>query len=183
MQKTISKVKGFTLIELLVVIAIIGLLSSIVFASLNTARQKGRDAKRISEIKALQTALALYYDKYGSYPLSGNCGATSPNGGWCNSVESQSGGYWIRTTASGLAPTLGEFLSKDPIDPLQGASPVWAPTGGHTYFYYANSYGGPGQWYMIVYGLENANNPIRAIAGVTACDGTKFDYGSASGIL
>ncbi len=59
---------GFTLIELLVVIAIIGMLSSIVFASLNTARQKGRDAKRVSELRQIKTALELYFDKNDAYP-------------------------------------------------------------------------------------------------------------------
>jgi len=61
---------GFTLIELLVVIAIIGLLSSVVLASLNSARQKSRDARRISDVKQLQTALELYYDDQtlGGYP-------------------------------------------------------------------------------------------------------------------
>lgn len=57
-----QKERGFTLIELLVVIAIIGLLSSVVLASLNGARKKGRDARRLSDVKQLQTALELYYD-------------------------------------------------------------------------------------------------------------------------
>lgn len=60
---------GFTLIELLVVIAIIGILSSVVLASLNGARKKGRDARRLSDIKQLETALELYYDdNKNSYP-------------------------------------------------------------------------------------------------------------------
>lgn len=60
--------RGFTLIELLVVIAIIGVLSSVVLASLNTSRQKGRDARRIADVKQLQLALELYYDQNGVYP-------------------------------------------------------------------------------------------------------------------
>ncbi len=60
--------RGFTLIELLVVIAIIGLLSAVVLASLTTAQQKGRDARRLSDIKQIQLALELYYDANQSYP-------------------------------------------------------------------------------------------------------------------
>ena len=56
--------RGFTLIELLVVIAIIGLLSSIVLASLNTAREKARDAKRQGDLHSLQTAIETYYTTY-----------------------------------------------------------------------------------------------------------------------
>ena len=62
--------RGFTLIELLVVIAIIGILSSIVLASLNSARKKGRDARRISDVKQIQLALELAYDANGQYPTS-----------------------------------------------------------------------------------------------------------------
>jgi general secretion pathway protein G len=62
---------GFTLIELLIVIAIIGLLAAVVTASLNTAREKARDAVRIAEIKSIQNALTLYYDECsGEYPIA-----------------------------------------------------------------------------------------------------------------
>ncbi|OGZ10588.1 MAG: hypothetical protein A3D67_01895 [Candidatus Lloydbacteria bacterium RIFCSPHIGHO2_02_FULL_51_22] len=60
--------KGFTLIELLVVIAIISILASVVLASLNTAREKSRDAKRVSDVKQIQLALEYYFDDNGQYP-------------------------------------------------------------------------------------------------------------------
>jgi type II secretion system protein G len=60
--------KGFTLIELLVVIAIIGILASIVYASLSTARGKARDAKRAEDVKTLKAALEVYQNAYGYYP-------------------------------------------------------------------------------------------------------------------
>ncbi|TSD02674.1 MAG: N-terminal methylation motif domain-containing protein [Parcubacteria group bacterium Athens0714_16] len=65
-----KKNKGFTLIELLVVIAIIGILSSVVLASLNSARQKSRDARRIADIKQVQLALELYFDSNANYPTA-----------------------------------------------------------------------------------------------------------------
>ncbi len=62
---------GFTLIELLVVIAIIGILSGVVLASLNSARQKGRDVKRVADVTNLRPAFELYFDDNGSkYPTT-----------------------------------------------------------------------------------------------------------------
>lgn len=82
---------GFTLIELLVVIAIIGMLASIVLASLNSARKKSRDARRVADIKQLQLALELYFDaNSNAYPAA----------------------------LSSLAPT---YIPTVPVDPLGGA--------------------------------------------------------------
>lgn len=66
----IRKNKGFTLIELLVVIAIIGILSSVVLASLNSARKKARDARRVADLKQVQLALEMYFDTERKYPTS-----------------------------------------------------------------------------------------------------------------
>lgn len=99
----LSKRKGFTLIELLVVISIIGLLSSIVLASLNSARMKARDARRLQDMSQIQKALALYYDKYGQYPDSDFQGC----GGW----ETPGDGDFITPL------TTNSFFSRDLSDP------------------------------------------------------------------
>ncbi len=70
LYRTTKNNLGFTLIELLVVVAIIGILASVVLASLNTARAKARDASRITSIRQIQTALELYFNANGSYPSS-----------------------------------------------------------------------------------------------------------------
>ncbi len=67
-MKQINNRKGFTLIELLVVIAIIGILSTLAIVALGSARQKSRDAKRVSDMRAIYSALELYNNEVGSYP-------------------------------------------------------------------------------------------------------------------
>lgn len=105
-----NKNNGFTLIELLVVVAIIGLLSSIVFASLNSARAKARDAKRASDVHELKTALDMYFNDYGSYPLV----ATPPG------VPTDN----IGTLMPPLTVPLSPYIKQIPDDPL-GDSNAW----------------------------------------------------------
>ncbi|MEK7144398.1 MAG: type II secretion system protein [Patescibacteria group bacterium] len=62
----INRSRGFTLIELLVVIAIIGVLSAVVLASLNTARNKGNDAAIQSDMATIQTQAEIYYGGAGA---------------------------------------------------------------------------------------------------------------------
>lgn len=99
--------KGFTLIELLVVIAIIGLLSTLAVVALGSARQKANDAKRLSDIKQIQTALELYYTDNNSYPIA----ASAVNLGDTNHVCLNTAGF---TTTGCSNPYMG-LVPKGPV--------------------------------------------------------------------
>mgnify|MGYP001561196186 FL=1 len=103
------------------VISIIGVLASVVLVSLNSARAKARDARRITDLKQVQTALELYYDANGQYPLpAGGSGVWS---GHCPSY----GNY--DNYISGLAPN---YMASLPVDPKYDI-------GGNCYLYLSNS--------------------------------------------
>ncbi|MDE1875001.1 MAG: type II secretion system protein [Patescibacteria group bacterium] len=145
--------QGFTLIELLVVIAIIGLLSSIVLASLNTARMKARDTERKAQLKEIENALELYYDAYGVYPPakpSNSCGGYRPD--WATSYCTDSN--WLTTDNNFL-----KYLSTVPRDPLNALgnddTPWWSA---NTYTYGVSA---DGKSYDLLTNLENQNDPER----------------------
>jgi len=104
--------KGFTLIELLVVIALIGILSTLVLANLNSARERSRDAQRKSDLRSIQTALRLYYNDVGSYPIT----SAFPTGG---------NPWTVGTT------TYMSTFPKDPLSPTQDYR--YVQTDGDTY--------------------------------------------------
>jgi prepilin-type N-terminal cleavage/methylation domain-containing protein len=83
-----EKQKGFTLIELLVVVTIIGILSTIVLVSLNDARMKARDVRRLADLRQVALALELYYDDHTDtgYPGSSGSNQWTPCGG-SNALE------------------------------------------------------------------------------------------------
>ncbi len=119
---------GFTLIELLVVISIIGLLSSVVLVSMNSARLKARDGRRLSDMRQIQTALELYYDKNKQYPNPacdplGNCSVTT-----CSGWDSSGDGEFI------IALKNDGILSNSPMDPRN--SPVSCGTYHYRYYRY-----------------------------------------------
>ena len=156
--------KGFTLIELLVVISIIGLLASVILISFSTSTKKMRDSIRKQDIHQIMTALEVYYAIHDEYPASG--GAIFPNSGWDNSGDSS----W-----NDLEDTLVEegLLPRDPINESGG----WAGGGKYVYNYYSGNCGCDKQWYMIVYTLEDKNDPdLLNSPGVTACNGQSFNY-------
>ena len=102
-----TSLSGFTLIELLVVIAIIGILSSVVLASLNTARQKGADAAVKSNLSNAPAQAELFYDD------NGNRYVVSPGGASdvCASAGVANGTKGIYQFAQGAASASGKSLN------------------------------------------------------------------------
>ncbi len=81
--------KGFTLVELLVAIGIIGILSSIAVVSVSNVRAKARDAKRIGDIKQIQSAMESYFNDQNQYPdapAGGVLGTKDATDGLCVST-------------------------------------------------------------------------------------------------
>lgn len=115
------KNKGFTLIELLVVIAIIGLLSTLAIVALNTARQKSRDAARVSNIKQIQTALELYYADATAYP------SVSPE------ADISLGSAMLCLSSGGFGATVGSctgtsYMGTIPRDPSMSTESLCSAT-------------------------------------------------------
>jgi type II secretory pathway pseudopilin PulG len=95
------------------VIAIIGILSSVVLASLSSARARARDASRKIEMRQLQTALEMYLNSNNAYPSTGGSWyGVSSNGG----SRTTSG---VNAYIPGLTPT---YISVLPVDPLGDTS-------------------------------------------------------------
>lgn len=150
--------RGFTLIELLVVISIIALLSSVVLSSLNNARIRARDTKRLSEIRQFILALDLYYQANGAYPSSDNGGC----GGW----DTPGNGTFITPLVS------GGYMARHLTDPVSGKD--GACSNFQYYRYTAGDYScsaARGAYYVLmITDLEGTGNPSPVSPGWSCPD-------------
>ena len=116
-SKSVRRNKGFTLIELLVVIAIIGLLASIVLVSLGGARNKARDARRVSDIRQISLAMEMCLDD-----ASTDCGGASGN------YPAIAAGAPGRLTTTRIGSVASPYLNPLPQDPGGGSAIVCTGT-------------------------------------------------------
>ncbi|MDD4290563.1 MAG: type II secretion system protein [Patescibacteria group bacterium] len=107
-----NKQKAFTLIELLVVISVVALLSVIALVSLNNARIKARDTKRMNDLKIISKAIEMYYIDEGDYPVED--GSESNNCGYPGILSS--GGRICDGAFKGDSYTYIDLLPQDPIN-------------------------------------------------------------------
>ncbi|MFH1430373.1 MAG: type II secretion system protein [Candidatus Uhrbacteria bacterium] len=163
--------KGFTLIELLVVIAIIGLLATLAVIAVSSARVKARDARRVSDIKQIQSALDLYATDKSGYPHLGIDSALELGTGEATCIDSSVNGFVGTCTSGELV-----YMSRVPMNPAPG---------GQNYEYAAKNTDGTAcstanvcNDYRIDFILEGPTAELRDTTG----DGTILCAATSSGI-
>lgn len=136
--------KGFTLIELLVVVFIIGLVATLALLSLNNARVRARDAKRWSDIRAVQSAVEICI----------NQGAEPPD------IDVTWNGVLNQTCGVGI--TFSDFLANDsmPLPPQHDECLAGDPTG--DCYMYCKS---PGNGTYLLYSNYDGDPPAGGLNG------------------
>lgn len=165
--------RGFTLIEILMVVAVISLLSSVVLVSVNSAREKTRNAARLRILNEYRSALELARAQTGAYPRSGgSCLGTYPSGTCMGSLTPSP------TVAAALAPYLSPStppLIQGQYQYVSGLVYYTCPEGGGG----CSAYSIPTDSYAIYWYQEGAGAscgiakdqslPVETAAGLTYC--------------
>lgn len=116
--------KGFTLIEILVVIAIIAVLTTVVVASLDSARTKNKTAQALTDLAQVKLAITNYYSTRGRYPIAGTSVSNPASAGDCFSGSTTD---WI----PGLTP---RYIAALPQSPFYRDSSTCADDSGYGYY-------------------------------------------------
>lgn len=152
MKKHKRRKKGFTLIELMVTITVIGILATVGMVTYSNAQKSARDARRKDDFKQIATALELYQQANGHFPL-GNHRYAWYGGGPGMWSSSRDAAPWI----AGLTST---YISQLPVDPLNSLSYNYTYTTG------GSDCASP-QSYILEVEMENTND---SNAGLTFTD-------------
>ena len=162
---SLSVARGFTLIELLVVIAILAVLAVAVVVVLNPAEliKQARDTTRISDLAALNSAIALYLADYAS-PAIGTVayctsGSTGKGGGTCATTTSTvvTGAGWVTIIFTNISS--GSPLARLPMDPNNGSTNCGADAAACFYEYM------PGGNTLLTYELDASMESVKYASG------------------
>jgi len=126
-----TKNRGFTLIELLIVVTILGLLSAIILVGLGGVRSQGRDTRRIADLRQVQNALEIYFNKNQTYPIVAGGDAQTR---WSNLTTA--------LTGAGIGVSA---IARDPLN--------------RTPYFYDYGASANGLNYVLKEVLENSDNP------------------------
>ena len=154
----VRAVRAFTLVELMIVIAIIGMLASVILASLSDSQKQARDTRRIDELNQLQKAFELYINDHNFYPRE-----------W----QGMNGNISTNQT---LLTLLEPYLKGTPVDPAGITSSTF-------YYYYDGAHTCGDTDYAIIFArqMDKASNANFTQMKDVTCSGTIDGEGRGGG--
>lgn len=130
-NRIMPKPRGFTLIELLITISIIAIISAIGFVVYSVAMKQGRDSKRQSDLRSIQSALEQYYADQGFYPYSTTTSGNPGFGEVLGYTSPESFTNWIGNPCDpalpGDCPSVKSYINSLPQDPAGGSYSYLVP--------------------------------------------------------